>query len=157
MKPILQALVVADYVYQDRLTGKMVVAGIFHNIQFFSKDAVQKEAQVRGGMPVMQTGYATGSPFAYVSLTELRGEYKFNLRYVDLSNESVIFQIGFDVTCQDPLESVEGRIPLPMLPSDKAGTFALELLWNEHEPLGLFRIRVTEGIFGENNATDAQP
>jgi hypothetical protein len=84
-----------------------------------------------------------GNPYCYISLTDIRGEQILDLRYVDLSDEKVLIQVGINVRSNDPLETVEIVLPLPPLPTTKAGTFALELLWND-EPLGSHRINVME-------------
>ena len=37
-KPLLQALILADHVYQDAQTGKKVIAGTFNQLFFFRQD-----------------------------------------------------------------------------------------------------------------------
>lgn len=150
MKPVLQALLIADRIYQDTVTGKKVVAGIFHQILFISKEKMQAEASQHGAntLPVIPGGYQTGSPFAYISLTDVKpGRQPFVARYVDLSSDNVLFQVDFHVTVQDPLQIVELVLPLPSLPAIAPGAFAFELLWND-EPLGSYRIIVKEGDLG---------
>jgi hypothetical protein len=143
-KPILQALLVADRVYEDKFSGKKIIAGIFHTLNFIRKDTFDAEVSKNSGnMPIIAGGFSAGSPYAYASMTAVRGEQEFVLRYVDLSDESVHFQYDFKVNCKDPLASVEVVLPLPPLSTQKAGTFALELLWND-EPLGSCRINVRE-------------
>ncbi len=137
MKPILQAILLADHVYRDAITGKHIVAGVFHNLLFVKAEHVQERQQhVVGGMQA-------GSPYAYISLTGVRGNPCFSLRYVSLAEDHVLFHTDISVKCDDPLETVELIAPLPPLPTQKAGIFALELLW-EDEPLGSFRVRVRE-------------
>jgi hypothetical protein len=92
-------------------------------------------------MPIPKGGFQMGSPFAYLSLVNVRGSQRFALRYVDLSTDEVRFQVEFALNCADPLSPVELPVPLPPLPADKAGVFALELMW-EQEPLGSYRIHV---------------
>lgn len=142
MKPTLQAIIVADHVYSDRVTGKQVVAGIFHNINIVPR--VVKEVNEETGeshVMVPQGGYRAGSPFAYLSLTDVVGAQEFVLRYVNLSDEQVLFQYVIRGESKDRLAPVEIVVPLPMLPADKPGNFALELLW-KGEPLGAYRINV---------------
>jgi hypothetical protein len=76
-------------------------------------------------------------------LTDVHDEQEFELRYVDLHNDRVLFSTKFNIRPPDPLQSVELGLALPTLPSDNAGTFALELLWHD-EPLGAHRIIVDE-------------
>lgn len=150
MKPILQAILVADHVYTDEVTKKKIVVGIFDRI-FFLPEAPQKteKAPEVVGEPGSQevtieiaaAGHRMGSPFCYINLADVHGEQEFELRYVDLSTDTAMFKTKFAVRSPNPLVTVELALPLPPLPHKKAGTFALELLWN-NEPLGSHRIRV---------------
>jgi hypothetical protein len=136
-KPILKALVVADHVYKDVTTGKMIVCGIFHNMWIRRPNPAPIEIEsVKGG-------FAAGSPFAYLSVTDADGGHEFSLRYVDLSNDEVLFEFTVATTCKDPLETIDLAIPLPPL-RPIIGIYALELLWNSNDPMGSFRITVGE-------------
>ena len=42
-KPVLQAMVLADHVYQDRQTGKYIIAGTFSQIIFGSVPINQQQ------------------------------------------------------------------------------------------------------------------
>ena len=142
VQPVLQALLLADRVYEDKATGKKIVAGIFQALYFKKQEEMKADLEKQGilGMP---GGLHAGSPYAYVSLTDVRGTQPFVLRYVDLSEDKPVFQAKFELTSDDPLGTVEVIAPLPPLPSGKAGTYALELLWKD-EPLGSFRVTVQE-------------
>lgn len=144
VRPRLQALLVADKVYADRATGKHIVAGTFNTLLFFKTEAMEKQneaGEVQFGVPF--AGASAGSPFVYLSLTDIRGKQAFNLRYVHLDVDRVLFEIQFDVDCKNPLEMVEMAIPSPSLPTRTPGTYAFELVWND-EPLGAYRIIVQE-------------
>lgn len=148
MKPVLQALLVADHVYTDAVTGKKIVAGIFHRLLFRKTPPRAAQAPIEEEEPGVQIqvsagGHRAGSPFCYISLTDLHGPQEFELRYVDLANDLVLMKAGFEIQTDDPLATAEVTLPLPTLPSDKPGTFALELLW-KNEPLGSHRIIVSE-------------
>lgn len=163
--PVLQALLVADQIYQDQATGKFVICGIFGTI-FFVPHENEPPADGSGpsnpgaGAPGAQeappAGPATpapgtpqqmplnrfiraGSPSAYISLTEIHGQRLFELRYVDLNQNNVLFTFEFKVDCRNPLETVQLTMPLPVLPVPNEGVFALELLC-EGELLGAHRI-----------------
>jgi hypothetical protein len=155
VKPVLQALLVADQVYEDKRTGKKIIAGVFHNLWFKRQEDVAAELKKQGLDGTMPGGMLAGSPTAYACLTEIRGKQPFVLRYVDLQEDTPLFQAEFNVSCADPLKVVELVLPLPPLPATKAGTFALELLWKD-EPLGSFRVTVaelqTEGPKDDNDA-----
>ena len=145
MKPVLQALLVADHVYEDKATSKKVVAGIFHAM-YFTRREVEQQVDLKGGkikIEIPPGGMKAGSPFSYISLTDIRGKQEFDLRYVSLNNDKTIFESHFQVDCSDPLATVEVMLPLPPLPANQPGIYALELLWNQ-EPLGSYRIAVRE-------------
>ena len=161
--PVLQAMLLADQVYQDRGTGKYVICGIFSAIHFVPKepphgrDRPAGAGAANGGgddgeadetsvssppatapVPITRLVRA-GSPFAYVSLTELQGTRKFELRYVDLEENNVLFGTAFEVSCRDPLETIQITVPLPPLPIPHEGVFVLELLC-DGEMLGSHRV-----------------
>ena len=166
--PVLQAMLLADQVYQDRGTGKYVICGIFSAIHFTPKDDAAGMDRAAGsggggggggGDPLGEPGAGfdpssstptptpvpiarlvrAGSPFAYVSLTELQGSRKFELRYVDLAENNVLFGTAFEVSCRDPLETIQITVPLPPLPIPHEGVYVLELLC-EGELLGSHRV-----------------
>lgn len=169
--PVLQAMLLADQIYQDRSTGKYVICGIFSAIHFVPKEgsgATGSSGQPASGDGPSANGGSSGSgssgdasttdpapghstnlpfarllragsPHAYISLTELRGQRRLELRFVDLKENTVLFSVGFDVTSRDPLETVQITIPLPTLPIAHAGVFVLELLC-DGELLGSHRV-----------------
>jgi hypothetical protein len=141
--PVLQALLLADHVYQDRGTGKHVVAGIFSGMGFIPKGARPKQPPGDGSAVPARSLIRAGSPFAYLSLTEVHGLKTIELRYVDLSTNDVLLSTTFQVKCNDPLETVEVALPLPSLPAPHAGVFALELLC-EGTWLGSHRVKVVQ-------------
>ena len=134
-KPILKALVVADHVYKDSLTGKVIVCGIFHQL------TIRPPQTGRIALEQVQGGFAAGSPFAYVSVTDADGDHSFSLRYVDLATDLVHFEVTVNTSCKDPLSTIDIPVPLPPLPQTP-GVYALELLWKSNDPMGSFRISV---------------
>lgn len=150
-KPILQALVLADHVYKDALTGKMIIAGTFNQV-FFTQPSTEAEQSDKNVENIEQAGarkmnwhevVKAGSPFAYISLTNVRGEVPLELRYVDLDDNLAIICSQFCVRASSPLDTVEAVIQLPPLPTPHAGIYALELL-ADNEPLGSHRVTVQE-------------
>jgi len=142
VKPILQALLMADHVYVDTATNKKIVAGIFHRM-VLTRPSVEPVGEHAQKIQIPLSGHLSGSPFCYVSLTEVRGQQQFTLRYVNLEDDRALFQSEFEVNCSDPLETVEAVFPLPILPVKGPGHYALELLWGQ-EPLGCHRITIVE-------------
>ncbi len=139
MKPVLQALVMADHVYQD-VSGKKIIAGTFNTFKFSRKPPV---AEVQGPDGTKQTivrgGMQGGSPFAYVSLTDVCDGTKLQLRFVNLSRNAVLFGNEVTITNTNRLAAVEMVFPLPRLPIQEAGVYALELLC-DGDILGSYRI-----------------
>ncbi len=152
-KPVLQALVLADHIYQDKTTGKMIIAGTFNRLHVFRAD-VPCDNALSPAEDVKQSSdnlrklqyhdiCKVGSPWAYISLTELRGTVPLELRYVDLTDNVVMMRVALSVKANSPLDTIELMVPLPVLPMPHGGTYALELLSND-EPLGAHRVTVAE-------------
>jgi len=144
VKPVLQALLLADRVYEDKTTGKRVIAGTFNRV-CFKRGALKPQQIEEDGVrrQVIPGGMHAGSPYAFISLTEIRGTISCVLRYVDLQDNKALLESKFEIRCDDPLQTVEVVLPMPRLPTEKAGIHALELLCN-NDPVGSLRITVEE-------------
>lgn len=144
-KPLLQALILADHVYQDAQTGKKVIAGTFNQLFYFRQDKPPTPPPPPGTPRKFSIQEMTraGSPYAYISLTDVRGNVPLQLRYVDLSTNATLLHIDFQVRSEDPLSTIEAVVPVPPLPTPHAGAFALELFTGE-EPLGSIRITAVD-------------
>jgi hypothetical protein len=152
-KPVLQALLLADHIYQDKATGKYVICGVFDKVYFEPEKsseglAVAKSDAERSIRVSLEFGHAAGSPWSYISLTEVHGEQHFELRYVDLEENTALFQANFVVQNDDPLKTLEIVIPLPILPMPARApegqgyrACALELLC-DNELIGSHRVSV---------------
>ena len=149
-KPVLQALVLAEHVYQDKATGKMIIAGTFNRLFVHRRDAPSDNAPKLGQEPGQQSGQTpgqepgqgpasqpgqpqpaegfhkidprsvsrVGSPWAYVSLTEIRGTVPLELRYVDLNDNVIMLRAEFVATATNPLETKQPcRRPLKTIRS----------------------------------------
>jgi hypothetical protein len=129
MKPVLQALIVADHVYQDQQTGKKVICGTFNNFRFSRKPPVTEVQNPDGTKrTVMMGGSQSGSPYAYVSLTDVCEGTKLLLRFANLDKNEVLFGTEVVVSNVHRLATVEIVLPLPRLPIQEAGAYALELV-----------------------------
>ncbi|NQU20084.1 MAG: hypothetical protein HQ567_02295 [Candidatus Nealsonbacteria bacterium] len=154
MKPVLQALLLADSVYQDAATGKHIIVGTFNRVTFKKDGAKPVAIEVNGEeKTLIPGGNRAICPCAYISLTDIRGKAQCVLRYVNLEQNTVLLQIQFAIECPDPLQTVEVALPMPMLPPI-AGVHALELLCDD-EPLGSHRITVEE-TKEENDVSDSE-
>ncbi len=144
MKPILQALLLADHVYLDRETGKAVIAGVFSKFTVMKRPDEQRDSGSQGVLQIPITqALRAGNPFAYISLTEVRGTVRFQLRLVRLESNEVCFQTNeMVVECEDPLRTVQLVLPVLSLPHIP-GTYCFELLC-ENELIGSHRVIVEE-------------
>ncbi len=94
-------------------------------------------------LEIPPTGLQSGSPFAYLSLTEIRGPNAFVLQLVNLEDDTQLFRSDLRVDCPNPLLTVEMTVPLPPISPNQPGIYALELLHN-NEILGSLRIIVED-------------
>lgn len=153
--PILQALLVADHVYQDTTTRKFIVCGIFDRMYFRPEETPAEDSSAdstsSGDEPTklrkvsIRELSTVGSPFAYISITDLQGDREFELRYVTLKDDAVLFGTRFRVKSDDPIQTIQLAMTLPPLPrkvGNDESTYALELLCENHL-LGTFRITMT--------------
>jgi hypothetical protein len=108
--PVLQAIVLADQIYTDAVSGKKVIAGTFNALQ-----------------PQHIPSNFNRSTFAYLCLTDVKGTAEIELRYVDLqTNELLIGLQGVWVKANSPLDSVELVIEVPPFPIPHEGIYAFE-------------------------------
>jgi len=163
--PIVQAMLLADHVYVDRVSGKHIIAGTFTHIHRLRKPIAQQLQRTSEGgaeaaelaesapQPVaekpvaeMLPGPLMGSPHLYLCLTEVtETDLKLQLRFVDLNDLRVLFEIGLELNIveSDRFKVHEIPIQLPQLPITVAGTYSLELLYQD-ALLGQCRINVFE-------------
>lgn len=143
MKPILQALVLAERVYSEA-TGKKIIAGTFNRV-FLEK----KKPPAPGAPPqpapdpnVLRPGSDPGCPAAYVSLTDVIDGTEIALQFVNVSkNNQVLFEAPAKIKCDDRLATVEMAFALPPLGRciTEGGTYSLDIVWRG-EILGSHRI-----------------
>lgn len=142
MGPVLQALLVADRVYEDK-SGKKIIVGTFNTCVFRKVRPPKREVTLEGArVEIPAILAAAGSPYAYISLTNIHDSVTCDVRFVNLNTDEVLFHCSFNVKCNSPLETVEVVLPLPCLPP-VVGMHALELL-SDNIPLGAYRIRMQE-------------
>ena len=129
MKPVVQSLVLADRVYQD-VTGKKIIAGTFNRVLLpSSKHCMRKEELPSGETQTFAAGgMHGGSPYAYISLTDVVDGTKLTLQFINLGKNIVLLELAMVVNIKDRLETVEIVAPLPPLPITEPGTYALEVV-----------------------------
>ena len=64
-------------------------------------------------LEIPPTGLQSGSPFAYLSLTEVRGRTPLMLQLVNLQDDTQLFRSDLLVECHNPLYTIEMTVPLP--------------------------------------------
>jgi hypothetical protein len=139
MRPVLQALVLAEHAYTAN-DGKKIIAGTFHGIKFSRKPPVvevempdgTKQFRVQGGMH-------GGSPYAYLSLTDVCENTILSLQFTFLTKNEALFKTDIKIDCKNRLDTVEIILPLPPLPIKEPGIYALEVL-SDGEIIGSSRI-----------------
>lgn len=146
-KPVLQAMVLADHVYQDRTTGKFIIAGTFGSMWIAEQRLSPPDSPLPPSSEIKENPQqlsgpivAAGSPYLYVALTEIHGEVPLRLRYVNLEDAGVLLEGHITVTSSDPVGVAEYCFPMPKLPM-KPGTYSLDLLHDE-EILGSWRVSI---------------
>ena len=143
VKPVLQALVLAEHVYEDK-SGKKIIAGTFNRLKFTRKP-ISKKVELPDGSDrtVVLGGIHSGSPFAYVSLTDVSNNTELLLQFVNLTKNEVLFGKKVFLNCKDRLATAELVFGLPPLPIAETATYAFEVVC-EGEILGSCRIQAEE-------------
>jgi hypothetical protein len=111
VKPVLQALLLADRIYEDK-SGKKIIAGTSNRWLFKKGEAKPQTVVVDGeGRFLIPGGAQAGSPSVYISLTNIRRTVNCILRYVNLEQDAVLRPLFRDQ--DDWLLVPERQIPLP--------------------------------------------
>jgi hypothetical protein len=127
IKPIIQALLLADNVYTDAETGKRVIAGVFNNI-------------VLPEIP----GYFPNVLCVYVSLTAVRGEIDVMLRYVALDTDEMLMEHGpTKLTSDDPVASLDFIASMPRVHVPHENAFTVEVHVGD-ELIGMIRVTAVQ-------------
>lgn len=132
MRPVLQALVLADRVYEDK-SGKKIIAGTFNRILLDRKGKIPEAHPTDSTKKVFKSAVVdSGSPFVYLSLTDVLPEIDVILQFVNVSANKIVSETSVKIKCDDRLATVE--IVLPLLPLallvQEPGTYSLDLVWN---------------------------
>lgn len=157
MRPVLQALVLADRIYQE-VSGKKIIAGTFSGVKFSKKPPTAEIVRPDGQKQrVLVGGMNLGSPSAYVSLTDVCDGTTIQIQFLNLSKNVVLFGTEVTIPNVDRLSNVELIFPLPVLPISEVGIYALQILC-EDEILGSWRV-VAEDMDSkrEDQSDDTSP
>lgn len=147
MKPILQALVLAERVYTDTPSGKKIIAGTFNRIIIARiQTKIVDHPEGGGGKVIVLPNLPDmGSPAAYISLTDVHDGTEITLQFMNISKNAVLFQIAHKIACNDRLATVEivSHLPAVSAVCNEPGTYSLDVVC-ENEILGSQRIIVVE-------------
>jgi len=139
VKPVLQALVLAEHIYQD-ITGKKVICGTFNQVLFATKPLHQDIKLPDGGSRrIILGGMQGGSPYAYLSLTDVCDNTELILQFVNLTRNQILFANKVALQKVERLSTIELVLPLPHLGIREEGTYAFEVVC-EGEIIGSCRI-----------------
>lgn len=148
MKPVLQALVLAERVYTDK-TGKKIIAGTFNLIKYRVQQAAVRPETLPDGSAaqVIDGGADLGSPTVYISVTDVVDGTIVTVQFVNIALNKILFGADFRLHCKNRLQTIELVAPLPSLDRflriDGPGTYAIEIVC-EGEILGSHRVLVAE-------------
>ena len=144
MKPILQAAVVADRIYVDGQSGKVVIAGTFNKF-LFSKHphAPQTESPDGAEHAAILGGLDAGSSWVYISITDVGAQAELLLQFTNITKNQTLFATRLNIQSASRLQTIEIARPLPRLPITEAGVYAVEIMC-EGEILGAHRIIAEE-------------
>jgi hypothetical protein len=141
LRPHVQAILVADRVYVDEQTKKKIIVGIFRTLQKNSIKPTLSDNNTRQ-IEIPSHGMDSGSPWAFISITNIRDADTFALHYIDLLDDRIYLEVKFSVSKPaSPTQVVDIVIPLPRLPipERKTGVCELALIWRK-EPIGRFKV-----------------
>jgi hypothetical protein len=125
-KPVLQALVLADQIYEDKLTGKKVIAGTFNCIWSASFPATLDRMT-----------------WAFIALTEVRSPIDLEIQFRRMATQDVLLTSPkIPLSPESPLSTYELVMPVDRLPLPTPGIYSLDVLFEE-EILGSLRITAT--------------
>ena len=131
MKQVLQAMVLAERVYEDK-SGKKIIAGKFNGL-LIGKIPLQEIVQPDGSRHRMIPGGTDfGCPSLYISLTDLVDRTELRREVSNVTKNEVLFGTAFHIQQTDRLATVELIAPLPLLTNYiwEPGTFSFDLIWH---------------------------
>lgn len=144
MKPVLQALVLAEKIYEAKGSGQKIIAGTFNALEFSRTSPIQEMTDDEGNTRrSIRGGTHGGSPSAYISLTDVCNNTELQLQFVSLTRNKTIFSTKLVINSQNRLQTVELVIPLPVLFVPEPGVYAFEVVC-EGEVIGSHRITARE-------------
>lgn len=109
-RPVPLSLLIAERIYQDRETGKWVVAGIFSNINTPALPVTQDTLEI------------------FFQVTNISQPVDLHLKLEHAESEAVLLDVGGKVQATSPLEVIHQRIVLRRVPFNRAGKYWVQLV-----------------------------
>ena len=144
MKPVLQALVLAERIYEDK-SGKKVICGTFNGLVIGKIPVPAMQLPDGSIKPMLLGGTDMGSPAAFISITDIVDGTELVLQFVNQSKNMVLFRAGVKLEIKDRLATVELVAPLPPMSAiiQEPGVYSFDVLCDA-EILGSHRLIVKE-------------
>ena len=145
MKPVLQALVLAERIYTDGMTQKKVICGTFNGL-IIGKIPLPTMVLPDGTTKQMLLGGTDmGCPAAYISVTDIVDGTELSFQFVNQSKNKVLFRAGVRLEVKDRLATVEIVTPLPPMSAviKEPGIYSFDVLC-DGEILGSHRLIVKD-------------
>ena len=134
--PVVRAILLADQVYQDSLSGKFVIAGTFDQIHLHEIPGTHASTSV------------------YLNLADFHGDHSLEVRLVRLEDGFEMGNSGaIPIEQSDRALNAEFTLRLPPMEFDRTGPYAIEVLW-DGELLGECRIQVHKADFDDEIVDD---
>lgn len=109
-RPVPLSLLVAERIYQDRETGKWIVAGIFSTIN-------------APGLPMTHDTLEI-----FFQITNVSRPVDLHLKVEHADSGAVLLDVGGNVKASSPLDVVHQRIVLRRVPFQHAGKYWIQLI-----------------------------
>jgi hypothetical protein len=155
MRPVIQAILIADNVYTDVGTGKKIIAGTFNQVVLGEIKTRTIENSDGSKINVIPGGTDPGCPMVYLSLTDVVDGTKIFVQFVNMSKNETITGIRVELAPKDRLATVEIVLPLPPVKNliREVGVYSLDVVWNG-EILGYHRI-IAKAQNGPNKESES--
>ncbi len=146
MKPVLQALLLAEHVYEDKRTGGKIICGTVNKLLRTKGSPFETSSAPDGKRVKTVRGGGIGCLYVYLSLTEVHDGTELSLQLVDTVDNHVLMHTGINFEKAHPLDTAEAVLTLPpvsFLFADGRHNLSLDVVWNG-EILGTHRLVVED-------------
>ena len=145
MKPVLQALLLAEHVYEDKRTGSKVICGTLNKLVRTKSSPFETTSAPDGRQIKTARGGGIGCLYVYLNLTEVQDGTELSLQLVDTVDNHVLMHTGIRFEKAHPLDMAEAILTLPPVSffADGRHNLSLDVVW-KGEILGANRLVVED-------------